>query len=145
MLDMNIGRYISVLYRHNQIIINNVLKSTGLGSGQYLFMITIAKNPGINQKDLTNYLNIDKATTAKALAKLEKLGFISRLKDEKDHRYYTIFLTEKGKGFIPELKSNLYQVTDILCKGMNDEEIASASRLLEIMINNAVEEVNHLK
>jgi hypothetical protein len=46
---------------------------------------------------------------------------------------------------MPELKSNLYQITNILCKGMNEEEIASASRLLEIMINNAVEEVNQLK
>jgi DNA-binding MarR family transcriptional regulator len=145
MLDISFGKYISTLYRHNQIIINNALQSTGLGSGQYLFLISIAKNPGINQKDLTTSLNIDKATTAKALAKLEEHDYICRLKDKKDHRYYNIFLTEKGKNYLPELKIHLRQITNILSEGMTDEEIVLANRLFEIMIKNAIKEVNHLK
>ncbi len=145
MVDVSFGKYISALYRHNQIIINNALQSTGLGSGQYLFLIAVAKNPGINQKDLTNALNIDKATTAKALAKLEEHDYICRLKDKKDLRYYNIFLTEKGMNYLPELKIHLQQITSILSKGMTDEEITLASRLFELMINNAIEEVNHLK
>lgn len=145
MLDISFGKYISALYRHNQIIINNALQSTGLGSGQYLFLISIARNPGINQKDLTTALNIDKATTAKALAKLEEHDYICRLKDKKDHRYYNIFLTEKGKDYLPELKTHLQQITSILSEGMTDEEIVLASRLFEIMINNAIKEVSHLK
>ena len=145
MLDISFGKYISALYRHNQIIINNSLKSTGLGSGQYLFLITIAKNPGINQKDLTARLNIDKATTAKALSKLEKHDYICRLKDKKDNRCYNIFLSEKGNDYLPELKGHLQEITKVLSKGMTQEEIVLAGHLFEIMINNAIEEVNLLK
>ena len=67
-----IGKTMSILYRYRQIIINHKLRPYGLVSGQHIFLINIARHEGINQKDLTNLVKIDKATTAKALKKLEE-------------------------------------------------------------------------
>jgi len=70
------GKYIAAVYRHQQILINHHLKSYGIGSGQYVFLVKIHENPGISQKELSKLVKIDKATTAKALKKLEQKGYI---------------------------------------------------------------------
>jgi DNA-binding MarR family transcriptional regulator len=145
MNDISYGKYISVLYRHLQIIINHDLKEYNLGSGQYLFLIEVHIHEGINQRDLTSLMKIDKATTAKALIKLENLGYIDREKDVQDRRYYKIFLTDKGKKFMPILKDKLDNLSSTLIQGMTEEEKSTTSRLLDIMIKNAVNEVTLLK
>ncbi|MDA3846809.1 MAG: MarR family transcriptional regulator [Vallitaleaceae bacterium] len=145
MKEISFGRYTSILYRYIQMIISHRLSAYDMGSGQYLFLITIAKHGGINQKDLTQQMNVDKATTAKALAKLESLTYIRRIKDENDRRYYSIYLTEKGKAFMPVLKKHLSEISDILITDMTDEETALTKHVFDIMIRNAIDEVGKLK
>jgi DNA-binding MarR family transcriptional regulator len=145
MQDISFGRYTSILYRNIQIIVNHHLKPFGIGSGQYLFLIAISKHDGINQKDLTAYLNIDKATTAKALAKLEELGYILRLKDAQDRRYYKIHLSKKGNSFMPTLREILNKTTITLSKDMTSEDQEKSRELFELMIKNALREVSNLK
>ncbi|MCF8019494.1 MAG: MarR family transcriptional regulator [Vallitaleaceae bacterium] len=145
MSEISFGRYTSVLYRYNQIIINHLLKPYGFGSGQYLFLLSISNHKGVSQKDLTDHMNVDKATTAKALSKLEKLGFIIRTKDETDRRFYKIYLSEKGIRFMPTLRAHLHQVSEIITKGMNEEQLHQTKELFELMIQNAIQEVEQLK
>ncbi len=145
MNDISFGKYISVLYRYTQIIINHQLKEYGLGSGQYLFLIAIAKSPGINQKELTAQMMNDKATTAKALSKLEALGYIERQKDEADRRNYKIFLSDKGEAFIPTLRAILQTLTSTLSTEMTASEIDQSKELLDKMLENAIKEVDRLK
>lgn len=65
-------KYINIINRYHQIIINHELKPYGLGSGQYFFLLNIYENQGISQKELSNLVKTDKATTAKALKRLEE-------------------------------------------------------------------------
>ncbi len=145
MHDISFGKYTSVLYRYTQMIITDRLKAYGLGSGQYLFLIAIHKAEGISQKDLTKKLNVDKATTAKALHKLEELNYIERIKDPMDKRFYCIHLTQKGKDFMPILAEHLGEITTILSHGMSEEDIESTRANFEIMIENAIDAVRHIK
>jgi len=145
MKNISLGKYNTGIYRHVQIIINNELNPYGLGSGQYIFLGQIAQFEGITQKELTEAIKIDKATTAKAVKKLMEQDYIYRIQDESDKRYYKIYLTKKGKDFVPILRKKLRNVSIILSKGMNEDQIDKASELLEIMLNNAVSAVEDLK
>lgn len=145
MNDISFGKYASILYRYTQMIVNNKLKGYGFGSGQYLFLIAIHKAEGISQKDLTHRLNVDKATTAKALNKLEELDYIERRKDPNDKRFYCIYLSDKGQAFMPTLKAHLDDVTQIVSAGMTEEDIKKTAGYFEQMIDNAIEAVRHLK
>lgn len=140
-----IGRKLSVIYRYRQIIINHKLKPYGLGSGQYFFLVSIAKNEGINQKDLTNLIMIDKATTAKALKKLEENSYIYRQCDEVDRRYNQLFLTEKGRQMMPVITSILMETTEELILGMTEEEYHYFSSSLDKMLDNAIASVEMLR
>ena len=89
-----LGKYISLIHRQANVFFTKEFSKFGFGSGQYMFMIHLYKNDGISQEKLSELLNIDKGTTARSIKKLEKEGFIIRLKDEHDKRAYKIYLTD---------------------------------------------------
>lgn len=145
MENESFGRYISVIYRHLQILLNNRLNSYGVGSGQYIFISAIYKNQGISQKDLTKLIKIDRATTAKALLKLEQNGYVDRIKDKDDKRYHKLYLTKKGIDFIPILDEIQNDLTNILREGMDPDEYSKTIKSLELIFNNVQNSVSLLK
>lgn len=145
MEDESFGRYISVIYRHLQILLNNRLNSYGVGSGQYIFISAIYKNPGVSQKDLTKLIKIDRATTAKALLKLEQNGYIDRIKDKDDKRYHKLYLTKRGKDFIPILNEIQDDLTNILSQGMSEDEYSETITSLKLIFDNVQNSISLLK
>ncbi len=118
----NIGKYISYMYRKGGAFISKGLINKGIGSGQIMFLLELYKNDGVTQEWLSEIFNIDKGTTARALKKLEDVGFVTRLKDKSDKRAYSIHLTDKGI----EAKDEIYGVLDgwesILSQNLTFEE-----------------------
>jgi len=131
------GKYITVLNRYQQILINHELKEYELGSGQYFFLINIYQNEGISQKDLTSLVKTDKATTAKALIKLEKHGYIYRITDNQDKRYNKLYLTQKGSEFMPTLMNILHNVTESFMDGIDSQRCNEMLETLNMILDNA--------
>lgn len=133
-----IGKYISLLHRQANIFLNKEFSKFEIGSGQYMFMIHLYKNDGISQEKLSDLANVDKGTTAKAIKKLEILGFINRYKDSYDKRINRIYLTEKALN----IKNDFFKVlTDwevLLTKDLNDEEIAQGLNILNKLSQNVL-------
>ncbi|WP_199533628.1 MarR family winged helix-turn-helix transcriptional regulator [Romboutsia maritimum] len=132
----NIGKYISQLYRKGSSFIAKGLSSEGIGSGQLMFLLELYRQDGITQDDLTERLNIDKGTTARALKKLEEKEIIVRLKNERDKRVNNIYLTDKGI----DAKYRVYKVLDewdgVLSQNLTIEEKKIVLELLKkICIN----------
>ncbi|NMM63947.1 MarR family transcriptional regulator [Clostridium sp. P21] len=145
MQDESFGRYISVIYRYLQILLNHRLKSYGIGSGQYIFLSAIYNNEGISQKELTNLIKIDRATTAKALKKLEKSGYVDIIQDTEDKRYHKLYLTKKGIEFIPVLNSIQHDLTNMLNIGMSHEQYTETLKSLNLILNNVQKSVELLR
>ncbi len=139
------GKYIAAIFRHQQILINHDLKPYGIGSGQYIFLIKIYQNPGISQKELSALVKIDKATTAKALKKLEEQGYIYRAIDKEDKRYNKLYVTEKGEGFTPKLMEILGNITDSLSVGISDEQYKDIIEGLKLILDNVQSKVELLR
>ena len=139
------GKYIAAIYRHQQILINHQLKPYGIGSGQYIFLANISRNEGISQKELSRLISIDKATTAKALGKLEEEGYICKVRDPEDKRYHKLYLTQKGKDFLPTLREILSGITKTLGTGMSEEQHRETINILKLMLENAYNRVEELR
>ena len=89
----SIGRSISLLYRYGQMFAGDRLKRHGVGKGQYIFLKALYREDGINQEALSDYLCIDKGTTAKAVKKLEAESYVERSVSSDDKRSYKVYLT----------------------------------------------------
>ncbi|MDF2924775.1 MAG: Transcriptional regulator, MarR family [Paenibacillaceae bacterium] len=132
-----IGRHISLLYRYGQMFAGERLKRHGVGSGQYIFLNALYRQDGINQEALSDYLKIDKGTTAKAVKKLEAEGYVVRTVSMEDKRSYEVHLTDKAKALEPEIRSVLLQWRSILTEGFTETEKEHVQSLLERMSHNA--------
>lgn len=139
------AKYIAAIYRQQQILINHYLKPYGIGSGQYIFLMYISKTEGISQKELSTLMMIDKTTTTKAIKKLEDIGYIYRIKDLEDKRYFKLYITEKGKTFMPVLRDILNHVTNMVGESMHDDEYEEAIKALKLILNNVKSAVDSLK
>jgi DNA-binding MarR family transcriptional regulator len=130
------GKYISAIYRHSQILVSARLKPFGIGSGQYIFLLTIFANEGISQKALSEQLAIDKATTAKAVGKLETLGYVVRKTSPFDNRYNLLYLTDSGKLIVPKVKKILNELTGLSLAEVSDEEYSLMMNTLQKLLFN---------
>lgn len=131
-----IGKAISYLYRYEQIFIGKKIEPYGIGSGQFPFLMRLYREDGINQESLSDYLKIDKGTTARAIQKLVDEGYVFRQRDEKDRRSYRVFLTEKGKKMEPDMKKIASEWEEILFSSFDDSQRREITNSLGIMFEN---------
>jgi len=115
----------------------NKLKKYNLGIGQLHFLKKLYLKDGINQEYLAKSLNYSKATSTRAIQKLEKEGFITRRRDVNDKRACNIFLTDKGKSLEPEINKIISEWGTILLTGFDDDEQKKFIGFLKKTIDNA--------
>ena len=133
----SLARWISLLHRYGHIYVGKELKEYNISKGQYIFLNALYKQEGISQEQLSDYLKIDKGTTAKAIKKLEEEEYVIRKIDVKDKRAYNIYLTEKAIKIKPVVRKAMTDWIDILYSGFTEEEKELSLALLEKMGENA--------
>ncbi|WP_195988122.1 MarR family transcriptional regulator [Clostridium sp. D53t1_180928_C8] len=132
----NVARYISQLYRKSTIFINREVAKYDIRTGQLMFLTSLYKRDGSNQEEISEELKIDKATTTRALKKLEEQNFITRVKDKEDKRVNRIYLTEKSKEVRPDVANVFYEWNKKISESLTEEEEEELKRLLEKVCKN---------
>lgn len=72
------------------------LKELGITYTQYLVFLVLWEKDHISVGDLCQRLYLDTGTVTPLLKKMEKEGFISRVRKKEDERIVIVILTEKG-------------------------------------------------
>ena len=135
--EFNPGKYISMLYRHGRCYMDTAMSKFEIGSGQYTFLFYLYKDNGASQDEISKALDIDKATTARAITKLEDKGFITRETDESDRRVNRIYLTEKSIEIKEEMINFSKQWSEIILEGISETEKENLRSLLYKISENA--------
>jgi DNA-binding MarR family transcriptional regulator len=102
-------------------------------------LLALYKKDGISQEEISGHLKIDKATTAKAIKRLENEGYIKRDINSEDKRAYKVFLTQNAFEIKPAIKNVLRNWSDILSEGLSKDEKSLVLELLSKMAKNAFE------
>lgn len=103
----------------------------GLAPGQFMVLLALWRGDGVTQKELITVLDVEQATLANTLSRMERDGLIERLAVENDRRARTIWLTEKAKALQAEALLEAKQVNDIATEGMSEEDRYSFVRLMK--------------
>lgn len=133
----SIGHLAAIIYRYSQIHMSNKLKKYNIGIGQIHFLKKIYLKDGINQEHLAKSLHFTKATSTRAIKKLEKEGYIIRKKDNTDKRAYKIFITDKGKKLENIFRNISSDWTETLLSGFTEKEKKKFINFLKTTIENA--------
>lgn len=106
------------------------IKPLGLSPGQFPALVALWGKEGRTQKELVQLLDIEQATLANTLARMERDGLISRRASEEDGRVQQIYLTDRARALEDEaIGSALAQNAEALAGFTEDEK----TRFLDYM------------
>ena len=127
----HIGKYISDIHKSGCIYFNKEFRELGIGAGQYIYLLNLYRCDGITQEALTAKVKLDKATTARAIKKLEDKGYVKRIKKEHDKRAYKLELTEKAEAIREQVYLIMNEWDTKVRNCFTDEESQELIRLLD--------------
>ncbi len=136
----SIGKLNAAIYRNLQSILNAKLKDLPIRSGQHDFLYVISLQEGITQKELSEYLYVGKATTAKACKNLMAHGYIRMEKDKKDRRFERLYLTELGRAAAPRIHETFMELVAVTIQDLSSEEAEAVVRLLRKILETLAKE-----
>ncbi|MFT3822938.1 MAG: MarR family transcriptional regulator [Chitinophagaceae bacterium] len=102
---------------------------------EMLQVLRVLWNSGgkINQQEIANIVNKNKASLTSLIDNLTKRGLVERTEDDADRRNKIIVLTKLGKAYQDKLQPTLSGIYDIEKSGISIDEIASATALLKAL------------
>ncbi len=89
--------------------LNENLSDFGLTLAQGKIILKLGKNDIVNQRTLSESLDVEPATIVRTLDRMERDGFIKRKKNPTDRRVHIIHLTERAKELIPSLEEAIHK------------------------------------
>ncbi len=94
--DLCLGEISSVFYRMYQSYMNEEMKEYDLNFSECSYLVKIPESSSITQSEIGDLLFLDNAIVTRSIQRLEKKGFVSRIKSKEDKRAMLVSLTKKG-------------------------------------------------
>ncbi|AJY48132.1 MarR family winged helix-turn-helix transcriptional regulator [Martelella endophytica] len=110
------------------------IRPLGLTTGTFPALLELWENDGLTQKQLVERLDIEQATMANTLSRMERDGLIRREKDRDDGRVQRIKLTDRARALRdPAIAAATAENEDALL-ALSDQESAQFIALMQKII-----------
>ncbi len=114
--------------------LQNRIKPLGIAPAQFMVMLELWAEDGLTQRDLVERLDVEQATMANTLARMERDGLIARRPSPADKRAKVIVLTDKAKSLREPAQKNARAQNEIALSGLSDQESAQLIALMQRVI-----------
>lgn len=131
-------KWVSITDRFSKIYLNKKFEKLGINSSQHMFILKICENEGITQDKLFPLVYINKSNITRALAQLEKAGFITKEPNKKDKRTVKLYPTEKARKIYEDIIQIKGEWTDILINNLSSEDEELLEKLIRKIGQNAI-------
>ncbi|MDK3072164.1 MarR family transcriptional regulator [Sedimentitalea sp. JM2-8] len=110
------------------------IRPLGLTTGSFPALLELWEKDGLTQKQLVARLDIEQATMANTLARMERDGLIRRERDETDGRVQRIWLTDHARGLRgPATKAAMAENAEALAALTDSERAAFIDLMRRIL------------
>lgn len=133
-MNRSVGRLVSILYRKNQVYLNKVLKPYNITASELPVITYLFSHDGATQEEMSTYLMIDKAATARAIQSLSEKEFLRKEKDPDDQRANRVTLTPTALALEGEIRGRLQAWSCFLTEGLDKEAVDTMFDVLESMV-----------
>jgi MarR family transcriptional regulator for hemolysin len=106
--EMPIGRRLAIATKAARAVAEREMAAHGSNLSTAILVRTVAREPGLSQRQLADRMHIQGPTVLRHLDRLEAEGLITRTRDDRDRRVQRIDLTPKGQ----EARDRLSVVAD---------------------------------
>ena len=119
-----------MLIKVHWLLASDLLAELDLYPGQELLLMAVAREEGIAQGDLGDYLNVEPPTVARSLQRLERAGLVERRLDPHDGRVLRVYLTAESRALRGKIAAIWQELNNRMLKGVSGVEQAFLRRLL---------------
>lgn len=120
--DASPGYLVNHLARIFAAALQARIKPMGLSTGVFPVMLHLWQQDGLTQRDLVGRVDVEQATMANTLARMERDGLITRRRDPEDGRVRRIWLTDLGRDLQTEATAAAAQENQNVLSGLPAEE-----------------------
>jgi len=127
------------LGRAHHNLMRRQMHTLDLCRGQPPVLFALYKKDGMSNSDLAEFLEITPATLTNKVKRMEKAGLVIRRRDEEDERVSRIYITEKGRNLMENLKQARTEREAAMLAGVSDSDVerlkADMRKILENIEN----------
>ncbi len=108
------------------------LTAIGLHIGQDLLLLALENSDGLSQRELADRLEVEQATVAVALRRMESAGFVQRRPAPHDGRIRQVVLTEQGQAALPHVHDAWRDAEAVLARNLTSTQMVRLHRILAV-------------
>jgi MarR family transcriptional regulator, organic hydroperoxide resistance regulator len=134
--DASVGYQVRMTHRAIQRMLQLGIEPHGITSGMWYFLRVLWDEDGLTQRELSRRIGTMEPTTLHAIANMEKIGLVKRVRNPTDGRKLGIFLTRKGRDMKSRLLPVASQVLSVATEGFSPREIKALLSMLAAVQKN---------
>ena len=128
---MEILRWMGIADRYKKMCLDRKLAPLGLNSSQHIYVLKVCREPGITQDQFLESFSVQPSNVTRAVAALEKGGFLRREQYEGDKRTCRLYPTEKSLGIFEQIRRISRETEGEMTEGFTEEEVRQLNDLLQ--------------
>lgn len=117
-------------------------RSSGASVAQWRALKILSRQPGLNQGQLAEQLEVEPITACRMVDRLEEAGFVERRRDPADRRAWRIHLTDKADPVLDELQELAGVMIEDALQGLSSvqrEELVGSLQAIRANLSNVQE------
>lgn len=135
-LDLSVGYQVRMTHRSLQRFLQSKIEPHGVTLGMWYFLRVLWLKDGLTQRELSRRIGTMEPTTLAAIVQMEKIGFVTRVRDETDRRRQYVHLTSKGRAIGDKLLPLAAEVVRAATEGLSLREIGFFLDILKTIQGN---------
>ncbi|UWP89508.1 MarR family transcriptional regulator [Aliiroseovarius crassostreae] len=132
--DISAGYLANHLARLFAKALQHRIRDLGLSVGQFPILLELWAQDGQSQKELVQKLDLEQATVANTLNRMERDGLLRRMKDPSDGRAQRIWLTDQAKALRDPAYAAANAVNEQALSGLSEDEQAQFLALTQRVV-----------
>ena len=132
-----ISRQIGIINRCASMFRNDHIENKELRACLQNYILVLNRKPGLTQEQISREICVDKSGVTRHLAQLEKLGYVERRVNENDRRSVSVFLTQKGKDSVSDVKNSVFKWNEYITSALDENEMESFLKSLQKVVKKA--------
>lgn len=138
---LSLGQLLGQVCRHVRHRRQKKMESIGLYHAQAQILSRLWQEDGISQVVLARDLHISPPTATGTLKRMERDGWVHRIRDESDQRIVRVYLTDQARMFREEARATFRELEREIASMLSDREIETFKQSL-LIVNRYLSEVN---
>lgn len=132
----NLGTMIADVSHLMRRVFDERARGIGLSRPQWRVLTMLRRHEGINQGGLAELIEVEPITLCRMVDRLQEADLVERRADPADRRAWRLYLTDKARAILTEMKPMAFGLFDEAMAGLDEGERGELFRMLERIRNN---------